>query len=81
MTQVKAKRMTFAEYLNHDDDSDTRYDWSIPEYWIVDLHPAQVTVLKLINNTYQAKEYTDQQTIKSVVFSDLIITAKIVLNT
>ncbi len=56
-------------------------DWGIPEYWIIDPHRAQVTVLILENNTYQEKVYTDQQTLESVVFSDLSITAQTVLNT
>ena len=56
-------------------------DWGIPEYWVIDPHRAQVTVFTLVDSIYQEKIYTDQQTIKSVVFPDLTITAKTVLNT
>ncbi len=55
-------------------------DWGIPEYWIIDPHRAQVTVLILIDGTYQEKIYTDQQIINSAVFPDLAITAQTVLN-
>lgn len=55
-------------------------DWGIPEYWIIDPHRAQVTVLTLVDSSYQEKTYTDQQIVDSVVFPNLTITAQTVLN-
>ena len=55
-------------------------DWGIPEYWIIDPHREQVSVLTLVNGTYQEKVYTDQQTIESPAFPTLTVTAQIVLN-
>lgn len=54
-------------------------DWGIPKYWIIDPHRSQVTVLSLVNGTYQETLYTDNQTINSAIFSDLSITARTVL--
>ena len=49
-------------------------DWNIPEYWIVDPHRAQVTVLVLVNGVYQEKIYSGAKLIGSVEFPELDIT-------
>ncbi|MFG6094031.1 Uma2 family endonuclease [Leptothoe sp. ISB3NOV94-8A] len=50
-------------------------DWGIPEYWIINPHQAQVTVLLLVNDTYQEKTYRSSELISSAVFPELSITA------
>ncbi len=32
--------------------------WGIPEYWIVDRHRAQITILRLVNGVYEETVYT-----------------------
>ena len=49
-------------------------DWKTPEYWIVDPHRAQVTVLVLMNGVYQEKTYRGSKLIGSVEFPELDIT-------
>ncbi len=49
-------------------------DWGIPEYWIIDPHQLQVTVLLLVNDTYQEKTYRGAELISSVTFPELSIT-------
>ncbi|NEQ66346.1 MAG: Uma2 family endonuclease [Symploca sp. SIO2D2] len=51
----------------------------IPEYWIVDPQARLVTVLLLINGRYQATEFTGNQRIVSLIFPELELTAKQVL--
>ncbi|MGB3296467.1 MAG: Uma2 family endonuclease [Phormidesmis sp.] len=48
--------------------------WQIPEYWIVDPHRQQVTVLTLVNQTYRETVYRDQSKIVSTVFPSLKLT-------
>ena len=55
-------------------------DWNIPEYWIVDPHRAQVTVLVLVNGSYQEKVYSGSKLIRSVEFPELDITVEELLD-
>lgn len=50
-------------------------DWGIPEYWILDPHRLQVTVLILIDGIYQEKIYQGSTPIASTEFSELVIAA------
>jgi Uma2 family endonuclease len=50
-------------------------DWGIPEYWILDPHRSQVTVLVLKNRVYQAQIYQGEEQICSAEFPDLQVTA------
>ncbi|MEL6159380.1 MAG: Uma2 family endonuclease [Cyanobacteria bacterium J06627_32] len=45
--------------------------WNIPEYWIIDRHRAQVTVLILKDGQYVETVYRDKQKILSQVFPSL----------
>ncbi|NER22937.1 MAG: Uma2 family endonuclease [Symploca sp. SIO1C2] len=75
-------------YRNHDDENyqrdyiDKRQQYErrgIPEYWIIDPQAQLVTVLLLVNGSYQATEFTDKQRIVSRTFSELKLTAEQVL--
>jgi Uma2 family endonuclease len=45
--------------------------WQIPEYWIIDRHRAQITVLILEGNHYKAQIYRGDEQIRSKVFPAL----------
>lgn len=49
-------------------------DWGISEYWIIDPHQLQVSVLMLVNDTYQEKIYCGSELIGSITFPELHIT-------
>ncbi len=49
-------------------------EWQIPEYWIVDPHRAQVTVLTLVEAEYQEAVYRGDVEIVSTVFPSLSLT-------
>ncbi len=52
-------------------------DWQIPEYWIIDPHRAQITVLTLVDGVYQEVVYQgDEQKIVSIAFPLLVLTAE-----
>jgi Uma2 family endonuclease len=51
----------------------------IAEYWIVDPIVAKVTVLEWVDGLYEEQVYVGDQEIKSLVFSDLKLTAAQVL--
>ncbi len=53
--------------------------WQIPEYWIIDSHRQQVTVLTLVNEAYQERVYRDQREIVSTVFPTLKLTVSTLL--
>lgn len=53
--------------------------WRIPEYWIIDPHRQQVTVLILQDNTYQETVYQGDEAIASTAFPYLSLTAGTVL--
>jgi Uma2 family endonuclease len=55
-------------------------DWQIPEYWIIDPHRAQVTVLILVEGIYQASTYSGHESFRSVEFPQLDVTAQELLN-
>ena len=48
----------------------------IPEYWIVDPLTDKILVLLLVNNCYEAKEFTASQQIISFTFPELALTAE-----
>ncbi|MEL6815268.1 MAG: Uma2 family endonuclease [Cyanobacteria bacterium J06598_3] len=50
--------------------------WQIPEYWIVDPHLVQVTVLVLVDGEYQETVYTGQDPLTSSVFPAMTVTAQ-----
>lgn len=50
-------------------------EWQIPEYWIIDPHRAQVTVLTLVEEEYQEAVYQGDVEIVSTVFPLLSLTA------
>lgn len=54
--------------------------WQIPEYWIIDPHRGQVSVLTLTEGTYQATIYQGQDTLNSITFSTLNLTAEALLS-
>lgn len=54
-------------------------EWRIPEYWIIDPHRDQVTVLLLVDGLYQEKVYRGDRQIESAVFPELKATAQTVL--
>ncbi len=54
-------------------------EWRIPEYWIIDPHRDQVSVLILANDLYQEKVYRGDRQIESAVFPELKATAQTVL--
>ena len=61
-------------------DDDYRYKRSeyavieIPEYWIIDPKLAKVSVLLFVNGFYEVTEFTENEEIKSSLFSDLKLT-------
>ncbi|NET56119.1 MAG: Uma2 family endonuclease [Symploca sp. SIO2E6] len=75
-------------YRNHDDENyqldyiDKRQQYErrgIPEYWIIDPQAQLVTVLLLVNGSYQATEFTPHQRIVSWTFPELELTAEQIL--
>ncbi|MEL6489513.1 MAG: Uma2 family endonuclease [Cyanobacteria bacterium J06634_6] len=48
--------------------------WQIPEYWIIDPHREKVTVLMLVNGTYQETVFVGESVIQSAVFPALELT-------
>jgi len=52
----------------------------IPEYWIVDLHKSKVSVLVLVNGSYQAEVFTGSQRIGSNTFPELAMTVEQLLS-
>ncbi len=46
----------------------------IPEYWIIDPHRDQVTVMLLANGSYQEKVYAGDEEIESQVFPAIVVT-------
>lgn len=50
-------------------------DWGIPEYWILDPHRDQATVLWLVDGRYQGKLYEGAMQIVSKEFPTLTVTA------
>ena len=55
-------------------------EWQIPEYWIIDPHRAQVTVLTLVDKAYQEGVYQGDTGIVSTVFPSLKLTASSLLS-
>ena len=53
--------------------------WRIPEYWIIDPHRQQVTVLTLQDDTYRETVYQEDEAIASTAFPGLSLTAGAVL--
>ena len=51
----------------------------IPEYWIIDPHRQQVTVLVLIDGTYEGKSYEASEQITSKVFPALLVRVEALL--
>ncbi len=47
----------------------------IPEYWIIDPHREKVTVLVLIDGSYEETAYVDERRIESRLFPALVVTA------
>ncbi len=54
--------------------------WGIPEYWIVDRHRAQATVLVLVDGVYEETVYTGDMRIQSISFPRLVVTPKEMLD-
>ncbi len=54
--------------------------WGIPEYWIVDRHRAQATVLVLVDGVYEETVYTSDMRIQSISFPRLVVTPKEMLD-
>jgi Uma2 family endonuclease len=54
--------------------------WQIPEYWIVDPHREQVTVLTLVDEVYREVVYRGNVKIVSVVFPSLQLTTSQLLS-
>ncbi|MEM9005451.1 MAG: Uma2 family endonuclease [Cyanobacteria bacterium P01_F01_bin.86] len=54
-------------------------DWQIPEYWIIDPHQEQLTVLLLKNGIYQESIYQGAQPVKSREFPDLKVNLENIL--
>ena len=48
-------------------------DWQIPEYWIIDPHREQVTVLTLVEGIYQESVFVGNKHIASVAFPNINI--------
>ncbi|MEO0647927.1 MAG: Uma2 family endonuclease, partial [Cyanobacteria bacterium J06650_10] len=46
-------------------------DWQIPEYWIIDPHREQVSVLTLVNGAYQAVVFAKAERIASTAFPEI----------
>ncbi|MEL6606362.1 MAG: Uma2 family endonuclease [Cyanobacteria bacterium J06614_10] len=55
-------------------------DWQIPEYWIIDRHRQQVTVLILQAEAYAESVYRNAEQIRSVAFPTLTLSAEQVLS-
>ncbi|MEO0768788.1 MAG: Uma2 family endonuclease [Cyanobacteria bacterium J06649_4] len=49
-------------------------EWQIPEYWIIDPHRAQITVLTLVDESYQEAIYKTSEKIVSTVFPTMQLT-------
>ena len=49
-------------------------EWQIPEYWILDPHREQITVLTLVEGEYQEAVYRDDAQIISTAFPTLKVT-------
>jgi len=49
--------------------------WQIPEYWIIDPRREQVTVLTLVDGEYQDAIYVGEETIASITFPNIALTA------
>ncbi|MEL7511948.1 MAG: Uma2 family endonuclease, partial [Cyanobacteria bacterium J06554_3] len=49
-------------------------DWQIPEYWIIDPHREQITVLTLVEERYQEAVYKNTDTIVSTAFPAMQLT-------
>ncbi len=54
-------------------------DLEIPEYWIIDRHRQQVTVLILTDDTYTEQVYTNSEIIRSKAFPTITLSAAQVL--
>ncbi len=50
--------------------------WQIPEYWIIDPHREKVTVLVLVDDTYEETVYTTNDQITSTIFPALTVVAQ-----
>ncbi|MEL7360231.1 MAG: Uma2 family endonuclease [Cyanobacteria bacterium J06560_6] len=48
--------------------------WQIPEYWIIDPHREKVTVLMLVDGTYQETVFVGESVIRSAVFPAIELT-------
>ncbi|PZO10787.1 MAG: hypothetical protein DCF25_20180 [Leptolyngbya foveolarum] len=65
------------------------YEWKrqqyqeleIPEYWIIDRHRQQVTILILRDGVYAEQLYKDKETIRSEAFPEINLAATQVLLT
>ncbi|MGB3295317.1 MAG: Uma2 family endonuclease [Phormidesmis sp.] len=55
-------------------------EWQIPEYWIIDPHRAQITVLTLTDQVYRETVYQGDTRIVSSVFPSLELTANKLLS-
>ncbi|MEL6552542.1 MAG: Uma2 family endonuclease [Cyanobacteria bacterium J06621_11] len=51
----------------------------IPEYWIIDPHREQVTVLVLVDETYESKIYSVSEQFVSKIFPTLEVSARALL--
>lgn len=54
-------------------------DWGIPEYWIINPHQEQLTVLVLKSGVYQEKLYRGAERITSVAFPELTLSLEEIL--
>ena len=54
-------------------------DWGIPEYWIIDRHRQQVSVLVLNDSVYTAEVYRGADSVQSKAFPTLELSASQVL--
>ena len=55
-------------------------EWGIPEYWILDAHRKQVTVLALVNGEYQEAVYKGDRKVISTAYPAIDITANDLLS-
>lgn len=55
-------------------------NWGIPEYWILDPHREQISVLVLTKGAYQSMTYQADQVIKSTEFPSLKMTVNELLH-
>ena len=51
----------------------------VPEYWIVDLRQANISILLLSNQQYQDSKYRGSQQLVSKIFPGLVLTAEQIL--